>query len=135
MYKTWHNKNSSIPNIQISPMIDMVFLLLIFFIMTTMFLTQVKTIPLQLPAADSATVQTTTDFVIAIKTDGSTWLGDKQMPLENILSEAKDNVQNNPQFGVIVRADEKTSYGTVIGVLDKLKQVGITRIGMATVDK
>ena len=135
MFKLRHKNTSSIPNIQISPMIDMVFLLLIFFIMTTMFLTQVKTIPLQLPAAQSAVTQTTTDFIVAIKTDGSTWLGNKQMPLDTILTQAKNNVQNNANFAVIIRADEKTSYGTVINVLDKLKQVGVTRIGMVTMEK
>ena len=70
MFKLRHKNTSSILNIQISPLIDMVFLLLIFFIMTTMFLTQVKTIPLQLPAAQSAVTQTTTDFIVAIKTTG-----------------------------------------------------------------
>ncbi len=135
MFRRKIRNNSTMPNIQISPMIDMVFLLLIFFIMTTMFLTQVKTIPLQLPAAQNAVTQTTADFIVAIKADGSTWLGDKKMPLDNILIQAKSHAQDNANFAVIVRADEKTSYGTVINLLDKLKQVGVTRIGMATMEK
>ncbi len=135
MFRLRHKNTSDIPNIQISPMIDMVFLLLIFFIMTTMFLTQVKTIPLQLPTAQSSEVQTTTDFIVAIKTDGSTWLGDKKVPLVDILAQAKASSQNNPHFAVIIRGDAKTDYGTVINVLDKLKQAGVARIGMATIDK
>ena len=123
MFRRKIRNNSTIPNIQISPMIDMVFLLLIFFIMTTMFLTQVKTIPLQLPAAQNAVTQTTADFIVAIKADGSTWLGDKKMPLDSILIQAKSHAQDN------------ASYGTVINLLDKLKQVGVTRIGMATMEK
>ena len=135
MFKLRRKTPSSIPNIQISPMIDMVFLLLIFFIMTTMFLTQVKTIPLQLPTAENAEIQTTTDFIVAIKADGSTWLGDKKLPMEQILLQTQKALKSNSQLGVIIRADGKTNYSTVINVLDKLKQAGVTRIGLATIDK
>lgn len=135
MFRLRQKNNAPIPNIQISPMIDMVFLLLIFFIMTTMFLTQVKTIPLELPTAQNSETQTTTDFIIAIKADGSLWLADKQVPLETILGEAQKSLQDNPRFGVIIRADQQTKYGNVITVLDKLKQVGVTHIGMATESK
>ena len=135
MFRLRQKNNAPIPNIQISPMIDMVFLLLIFFIMTTMFLTQVKTIPLELPRAQNSETQTTTDFIISIKADGSLWLADKQVPLETILGEAQKSLQDNPRFGVIIRADQQTKYGNVITVLDKLKQVGVTHIGMATESK
>lgn len=126
------NSNNKMPEMQISPMIDMIFLLLVFFIVSTMYMTELKTIPVKMPTAQNSVTQNRTNFVVAVKEDGSVWLGDKQTDLNALEIQAGIELKANPELSAIIRADKKAEYGLVIGVLDRLKGVGVTRFGMAT---
>ncbi|MEG0831346.1 MAG: biopolymer transporter ExbD [Acidaminococcaceae bacterium] len=113
-------------------MIDMIFLLLVFFILSSMYMSEVKTIPIKIPVAQNAVTQSKTTFVIAIKADGKIFLGDKQVELNSLVVQAGLEHKNNPDFAVVIRADQAVDYGKVITVLDQLKGAGVTRFGMAT---
>ena len=65
------------PEIMLSPMIDMMFLLLIFFIVSTMYMSELRTIPVKLPVATQTQTQTANRFTVTIKADGAYWLGDQ----------------------------------------------------------
>lgn len=120
------------PEMQISPMIDMMFLLLVFFIMGTMYMTQVKTIPVKMPEAVNSVTQAKVNYVVSIKADGSLWLNDQQLEMAALKQKIGESVKTNAELPVIIRADKATGYGQVISVLDQLKGVGVTRFGMAT---
>ena len=62
------------PEIMLSPMIDMIFLLLVFFIVSTMYMSEIKTIPIRLPAAQNAETVSKSNFSVTIKKDGSVYL-------------------------------------------------------------
>jgi len=120
------------PEMQISPMIDMMFLLLVFFIMGTMYMTQVKTIAVKTPNAENSVTQAKVNVVVSIKADGSLFLNDKQVDIPALKQKVGENVKTNTDLPVIIRADKAVDYGRVINVLDQLKGVGVTRFGMAT---
>ena len=78
MIKLRNRKNRRAPDLQISPMIDMMFTVLLFFIFSTMYMTEVKTVPVKLPTAENSVTQSRTSFVVAVKENGSIWLGDRK---------------------------------------------------------
>lgn len=66
------------PELMISPMLDLIFLLLAFFIISTMYMTEVRTISIALPAAQNAEVVHKSSSLVTVRKDGSYWLDDKK---------------------------------------------------------
>lgn len=125
-------RNRKPPELNIIPMIDIMFFLLVFFMLSTMYMIDLKTIPVKLPKAASAASDTTSTFAVSLKSDGSIYLGDSKTYLKALLTQASIEQKNNPYFAVIIRADKDIDYGRVITLIDKLKGSGITRFGLAT---
>lgn len=116
----------------LSPMIDMMFLLLIFFIVSAMYMSELKTIPVKLPVASETIVQSSVKFTVTIKDDGAYWLGDKVIGKSELVNRAKEEQKKDEKFSVVIRADENVQYKAVIGLLDSFKKAGISRVGLAT---
>ena len=120
------------PDLMIIPMIDIMFFLLVFFMISTMYMVDLKTIPIQLPKAANSSVDTQTTFAVSIKKDGSIWLGEKQTDVKSLAMQALMEQKANSNFAIVIRADKDADYGQVIAVLDMLKGAGINRFGLAT---
>lgn len=120
------------PGIMLSPMIDMMFLLLIFFIVSTMYMSELRTIPVKLPVATQTVTQSVVKFSVTIKDDGAYWLGDQVMGEAQLIHLARQGKKENKDFAVVIRADENVPYRAVIHLLDEFKKAGITRVGLAT---
>lgn len=117
------------PELMIIPMIDIMFFLLVFFMLN---MVDLKTIPIKLPKAEFSAVDTQTTFAVSVKKDGSIWLGDKQTDIASLTMQAKMEQKNNPRFSIVIRADKDADYGKVITLLDRLKGAGVQRFGLAT---
>ena len=120
------------PEIMLSPMIDMMFLLLIFFIVSTMYMSELRTIPVKLPVATQTVTQSVVKFSVTIKDDGAYWLGDKVIGEAQLIQQARKEMKENMDFAVVIRADENVPYKAVIHLLDEFKKAGIIRVGLAT---
>ena len=120
------------PELMIIPMIDIMFFLLVFFMLGTMYMIELKTIPIKLPTATNTTLEVKSTFSVTMKEDGSLWLEDKKIDLSNLLMQAKIEKNNNPNFAIIIRADKNIDYGKVVKLLDQIKGAGIMRFGLAT---
>ena len=120
------------PEIMLSPMIDMMFLLLIFFIVSAMYMSELRTIPVKLPVASETITQSTVKFTVTIKDDGAYWLGDKVIGKPELVNRAREEQKKDEKFSVVIRADENVQYKAVIGLLDSFKKAGISRVGLAT---
>ena len=120
------------PEIMLSPMIDMMFLLLIFFIVSAMYMSELKTIPVKLPVASETITQSTVKFTVTIKDDGAYWLSDKVIGKPELVNRAREEQKKDEKFSVVIRADENVQYKAVIGLLDSFKKAGISRVGLAT---
>ena len=130
MIKLKNRKKNEI-GIMISPMIDMSFLLLVFFIVTTMNMSEVQTVPVQLPAATQAQTQQESRFNVAVREDGSLYLGTKPITREALLARAKEAAAKDPQFSLVIHGDGRTAYQTILSLLDDCKAAGIVRVGLA----
>ena len=114
------------PEVMIIPMIDIMFFLLVFFIMSTLYMVNLKTVDVNLPKAQTAQTQLNVTYLVTVRKDGTLWLEDKQID-EATLTES----QKNPKFAVVVRADGDMNYSGVMELLDKFRKEGITRFGLA----
>lgn len=120
------------PELNIIPMIDIMFFLLVFFMLSTMYMIDLKTIPVKLPQAANASTDTTATFAVTMKADGSIYLGDLPTDIETLTIQAGLEQRNNPSFAVVIRAEKNIEYGEVIALVDRLKGAGVTRFGLAT---
>ena len=125
-------RGKSVPELMLSPMIDMMFLLLIFFIVSTMYMSELRTIPVKLPVASETQTQSAAKFSVTVKGEGAYWLQDKPIHETELLARAKEERQRDEKFAVIIRADESVPYRAIIHLLDAFKKAGISRVGLAT---
>ena len=119
------------PEVMIIPRIDIMFFLLVFFMLSTLYMVNLKTVPVNMPKAQSAETQMSVNYLVTMKSDGSLWLEDKLIGEKELIAKAKAENARNPRFAVVVRADQNLDYGMVIGLLDKFKAAGITKFGLA----
>lgn len=119
------------PEVMIIPMIDIMFFLLVFFIMSTLYMVNLKTVDVNLPKAQTAQTQLHVTYLVTVRKDGSLWLEDQPINEATLLRRARAESQNNPRFAVVVRADGDMNYSGVMELLDKFRKEGITRFGLA----
>ncbi len=119
------------PEVMIIPMIDIMFFLLVFFMISTLYMVDMKTVSVNLPKASHAETQTSVTYLVTMKQDGSLWLEDKEITKDELLQKAQAEQRRNPQFSVVLRADQGLDYGKVIALLDEMKGAGINRFGLA----
>ena len=119
------------PEVMIIPMIDIMFFLLVFFIMSTLYMVNLKPVDVTLPKAQTAQTQLNVTYLVTVRKDGTLWLEDKQIDEATLLRRAHTESQKNPKFAVVVRADGDMNYSGVMELLDKFRKEGITRFGLA----
>lgn len=115
----------------IIPMIDIMFFLLVFFMMTSLSMVDLHSLGVQLPFAQAAQQEPQAQFVVTVKKDGSLWLNGKVIEKGELLASAKDQQAGNSNFSVVLCADRDIDYGQVADVLDSFKKAGITHLGLA----
>lgn len=119
------------PEIMIIPMIDIMFFLLVFFMMSTLSMVNVKTVDVDMPQAQSAETKLAVTYVVTMRRDGQLFLEDKPIEETALIEQAAQN----SRFSVVVRADQGLDYGMVIALLDRFKSRGILHIGLAAQGK
>lgn len=119
------------PEVMIIPMIDIMFFLLVFFMLSTLYMVNLKTVDVNIPKAAHAETQMNVTYLVTMKKEGTLWLEDKQITEKELITKAGEENKKNPKFSVVVRADQEIDYGMVLGLLDKFKGAGITRFGLA----
>lgn len=120
------------PEMMLSPMIDMIFMMLVFFIVSTMYMSDIQTIPIRLPKAANSQTVSNSSFAVTIKADGQLYLDDKPTDINLIVANAQMESKRDSSFSVIIRAEKTAEYQKVIELMDKLKGAGVTRFGLAT---
>ncbi len=123
------------PEIMIIPMIDIMFFLLVFFMMSTLSMVNVKTVDVDMPQAQSAETKLAVTYVVTMRRDGQLFLEDKPIEETALIEQAAAEAAQTSRFSVVVRADQGLDYGMVIALLDRFKSRGILHIGLAAQGK
>ncbi|MCU0523562.1 MAG: biopolymer transporter ExbD [Elainella sp. Prado103] len=118
--------------INIVPMIDVIFAILTFFIMSTLFLTRSEGLPVNLPAAKSSEAQTSEQLVVTIDAAGNLALNRQSLPLDKIVREVQARALAGQQPVVVINADQAVEHGKVVQVMDQLRSIQGVRLAIAT---
>ena len=119
--------------INILPMIDVVFALLTFFIMSTLTLTRSEGLPVNLPGAQSAKpIDQTKPVEITIDAKGALSIDRQAVELSELRDRIKKSLSNNTQKAVLIRADEQVPHGKVVAVMDAVRQVPGAKLAIAS---
>jgi biopolymer transport protein ExbD len=118
--------------VNILPMIDVIFAILTFFIMSTLYLTNDEGLPVNLPQAVSSTSQDQAAVTLTITADGELFLGKDAIALTDLANEVRTIAAEGP-IQVTIRADETTKHGSVVAAMDQLRQVEGVKLGIATI--
>lgn len=120
------------PQLMIIPMIDIIFFLLVFFMMSMLSMVVQKSMPLTLPQAESAKVSMTRNIPVTITADGGIYYERDLMSLRDLTVRLTEDVAHGEDISVILRGDAAASYGTVVQVMDVVKRLGIEKVYIAT---
>lgn len=135
MARNFHRKDrlSALSEINMTPLIDLAFALLIIFMITTPLLEQ--SIDINLPKETQKPQVTSKEnhtHIIGISKEGTIYWGDKKVDEKSLLGHIHELRQQNANPIVDIRADEQVRYQKVISVIDMLKQENIVRISLNT---
>lgn len=119
--------------INITSLIDVLFLLLIFFMVSSTFLEQ-PGMKLDLPQTSTHDITRQENYTLFITKDEILYLNEEPVTLQNLPDHLK-SIASETEQGIILKADEKTRYGFVIEVMDLVKQSGIKKLVVATQPK
>ncbi|MCG2711145.1 MAG: biopolymer transporter ExbD [Candidatus Omnitrophica bacterium] len=117
--------------LNIAPLIDVVFLLLIFFMLSSHFVDQ-PGIKITLPTAVTAKAHPKEDIIIFISRDNKVYLNKKEISFHDLLDELKTAVNNAKNKSVIIKADEKIDLGLAVRVMDFAKKGGAEGLIVST---
>ncbi|TWT95456.1 ExbD/TolR family protein [Neorhodopirellula pilleata] len=123
--------------LSLTPLIDVVFLLLIFFLVTSEFEDEERRLDIVLPSATSAVPMTSKprEVVVDIDETGKIYLRGKVTPMEELEEVLKNAVASNPTSQtVVIRADQAASFQPVVNVMDVCNRTGVSDYSVTTKD-
>ena len=116
--------------IGLTPMLDVVFILLIFFIVSTSFVKEPGLSP-QRPLAETAAAKARGNILIGVSATDAIWMHKRRVELDDVRSLVETVVVENPESSVVVVADRRASTGVVIDVMDRARAAGVRNIAVA----
>ena len=117
--------------INILPMIDVIFAILSFFIVSSLFLTKVETIPINLPNSTTAKKEDKKSINLSIDSNSRIFLNKNLVQLSNLKNEIiKLNIEKNSL--IIIRGDKNVNYGKIVEVMDIIRSLNNVKIAIST---
>jgi biopolymer transport protein ExbD len=127
--KPFLRRSAQIPGIDITPLMDIVFQLLIFFVMTSALLQ--SALPLELPGSPADHDPVEAELIISVDREGAVFLNDSPASLEAVEEVLRSLAAEKPQAPVLLRGDKQLDYGRFFTVLDRVRGTGILTINLA----
>ena len=133
MYFQENNKSEN--QINILPMIDIIFAILSFFIISSLFLTKIDSIEVNLPESSTAISKKNNPLIISINSDEQIYFEEQLITINNLSRLVKANLGEVENSLIILRADALVRHGFIINVLDELRKLKNIKIGLSTLKK
>ncbi len=117
-------------DVNMSPMVDMTFLLLIFFLVSTSFVKE-SGIDVQRSTAATAEVKASASIMIGVSGDGEVWMEGKKVDVRSVRGLVERALAEDPDSGVVVVADKTSETGDVVQVMDQCRLAGAGNVSLA----
>ena len=116
--------------INLTPMLDIVFIMLIFFIVTTSFVKEAG-VEVNRPTAETAQRKERGNIIIAIRPNGEVWVDQRPVDVRAVRAHVARLRSQNPQGGVVIAADQEAQTGILVKVMDQVRMAGVADIAIA----
>jgi biopolymer transport protein ExbD len=122
------------PGIQLAPLVDVLMLLLIFFLLTWNAARNENELDVKVPKAASATEKSAPvgDIIVNVKADGNVVVNRRTLNETELKDLLRNLIQLNANQAVVIRGDETGAYKNVVGVLNTCSEAGVTNVAFAT---
>jgi len=124
-------KASEKARIEIIPMIDVIFFLLVFFMVSTLSMTINRGLPVNLPTAATSQKDVRENVSLTVMQDGKMFLNKEPVTLQDMGPRVKAALTSDPRLAVVINADGQVLHSTVVDILDELRQAGISGLAIA----
>ncbi|MGL5942578.1 MAG: ExbD/TolR family protein [Waterburya sp.] len=119
------------PSINILPMIDVIFAILVFFIISSLYLTRSEGLPVNLPRASTAEVQKTKQITVSLDNKGKLTIDSQPAQLNQLKTRIEELIKTESTATVVINADKTVEHGQVIDVMDQLRQIPKVQLAIA----
>ncbi|MDG1988284.1 MAG: biopolymer transporter ExbD [Halieaceae bacterium] len=119
--------------IDLTPMLDVVFIMLIFFIVTASFIKEAG-IEVNRPEASTSEPKENVNILVAINANNEIWMDKRRIDVRAVRANIERLHAENPKGAVVVQADNKSTTETVAAVLDASREAGVYDVSLATED-
>lgn len=116
--------------IDMTPMLDVVFIMLIFFIVTTSFVKEAG-VNVEKPFAPTASQKKNASVFVAIKEGDTIWISKKEVDIKNLRGTIEDIRLENPEGQVVIQADKRAKTGILLKAIDAIKAAGVKDVSIA----
>lgn len=117
--------------VNLTPMIDIVFIMLIFFIVTTSFVKE-SGIDIRRPTAQTGETQERASILVGVRENGEIWVDQRNVDIRALRASIERLHAQNPQGTVVVSADREVTAGLLVRVMDQIRLAGIKNAAVAT---
>jgi len=126
-----HAQKEEDAEINMTPMLDIVFIMLIFFIVTAVFVKEAG-MTVAKPDAETASSQDKASILIAVTSDDAVWLNGDEVDVSEVRAQVEKLHSENPRGTIVIQADKESKAGIVLKVYDAVRDAGIDQIAIAT---
>lgn len=124
-------ESEQLGEINIVPMIDVIFAILTFFIISSLDLNRSASLPVNLPSAQTVEVKQETQISVTVEADGDLFVDRQPTQLDNLKSRLGSLIQPGSESLVVINADKSVDHGQVVKVMDLLRQVPGAKLAIA----
>lgn len=119
------------PRIEIVPMIDVIFFLLVFFMLFSTFKVEPSGLDVDLPKAQTAGEQPASPLVITVAKTGQLYLGGQAIDGDALRKSVREALVEDPDLAVVIKGDKRAEWDSIVYAIDIVRAVGGSRLGLA----
>jgi biopolymer transport protein ExbD len=129
MRRRTHQEDEKVADL--TPMLDVVFIMLIFFIVTATFIKE-SGVEVNRPDTLTAEPKKFVSLLVAVAADSSVWIDKKKVDIRTVRPIMEQLHAENPKGGLVIQADSKSKTEKVLAIMDAARQIGITQVAVAS---
>ena len=123
------------PRINILPMIDVIFAILVFFIVSSLYLTRSEGLPVNLPRASTAEIQEKKQITVSLDSEGKLTIDSQPTQIDRLKADLEKLIKTETTTTVVINADTSVEHGLVVDAIDQIRQVPQAQLAIAAKKK